>query len=107
MIRLTLTLAAWVGLVPVALASLTPRQQSSASDRAVFPTLAAKSRREILTPIPVQEQRDDYTLTERTEVLLDGRPCRFEDVPARATIIGMEVGPDRKTVLKVRFRSRK
>jgi hypothetical protein len=44
-------------------------------------------------------------LTARTEVRLDGRPCRYADVPAGAAITAAEAGPDRKTLVRIHFRS--
>jgi hypothetical protein len=107
MTRLTLTLAAWVIFVPVSFASLAPQQDRPADERTLLRTRAAKPWAASVQPIPVQEQRNDYIVTERTAVLLDGKPCRFQDVPAQAVIVGMEVAADKKTVLKVRFRSGK
>jgi hypothetical protein len=48
-----------------------------------------------------------FLLTDQTEVLLDGRPCRYQDVPAGASIVGMDVAADKRTVLKVHFRTKK
>ena len=107
MTRLTLTLATWVILVPAALASLTPRGDRSVDERKLLQPLAARPRGETVTPVPAHQQGNDYTLTDKTEVLLDGKPCRFAEVPEHAVIVGMEVAADRKTVLKVRFRSGK
>jgi hypothetical protein len=107
MIRLTLTLAVWMVLVPVASASVTPRSERPAYDNPALRNLAVKPRGEVLRSLPAKETTQDFTLTEQTEVLLDGKPCRFQDLPAQATIVGMEVAADRKTVLKVRFRSGK
>ena len=46
-------------------------------------------------------------MTDETEVLLNGTACQYKDVPDHATIVRMEVGLDRKTVLRVYFRTRK
>src|SRR5262245_5937726 len=42
---------------------------------------------------------DELTLTRRTEVILDGRPCAYKDVPAGASVVRVEVAEDRRTVL--------
>ena len=47
----------------------------------------------------------EFVVTEQTEVLLDGKACRYADVPARATVLRMEVAPDGKTVLRIQFRT--
>jgi hypothetical protein len=46
----------------------------------------------------------DYLMTAETEVLLNGKPCKYRDIPASAIIVLMEVTADRKTMLKVHFR---
>jgi hypothetical protein len=45
-------------------------------------------------------------VTDRTEILLDGKPCKYEAIPATASIVRMEVAADKKTVLKIHFRRR-
>jgi hypothetical protein len=54
-----------------------------------------------------RQQPDGFVITAQTEVLLDGRPCRYDDVPDGAAIVQLEVAADGKTVLKVHFRTRK
>jgi hypothetical protein len=49
----------------------------------------------------------NLTVTESTEVLLDGQACKFADVPAKATIIQLELTPDKKTIHRIHFRSGK
>jgi hypothetical protein len=56
-----------------------------------------------MTPSP----KDQYQITDQTEVILDGRSCRYAEVPAGAGIIKMEVAGDGTTVLKIHFRSRR
>jgi hypothetical protein len=46
----------------------------------------------------------EFIVTERTEVLLNGERCRYEEIPGHASIVRMEVAADRKTVLKIHFR---
>ena len=105
MTRLTLTLAAWMTLVPMASASLTPRKEPRwpGKDVPSAPKLPAG------TSEPAAGRRDpsEFVVTGRTRVLLDGKPCKYEEVPAHARIVGMEVAADRKTVLEVRFRTGK
>jgi hypothetical protein len=55
-----------------------------------------------LAPSP----KDQYQITEQTDVTLDGRACRYADVPASAGIVKMEVAADGTTVLKIHFRRR-
>src|SRR5579871_4756364 len=73
----------------------------------------AVTRRLNVQPAPLARPRTaaisdtPFTLTDRSEVLLDGKPCRYEDVPAHASIILLELAADRQTVLRIHFRSRK
>jgi hypothetical protein len=43
-------------------------------------------------------------VTPQTEVLLDGRPCRYELIPAGAVITFAEVDLDGKTLVRIHFR---
>jgi hypothetical protein len=49
----------------------------------------------------------EFVVTDQTEITLNGKACKFDAVPARARIIRMEVAEDKKTVLKVHFRTGK
>ncbi len=53
-----------------------------------------------------REEQEQFRLTDKTEVKLDGRACPYEKVPDSATIILLEANSD-KTVLKIHFRSKK
>lgn len=46
-------------------------------------------------------------LTAEAEVILDGRACRYQDVPSTASVVRMVLAPDGKTITRVEFRSRK
>jgi hypothetical protein len=129
MARLTIGLAAWISLVSLAAASLTPRKATArlggdvrtgqgiarwAGVTLERPSTLLKSNR---PPTTGPEQADhsanplgpgvksEFVLTTRTEVRVDGKPCQYEKVPAGATIILMELAPDNKTVLKIHFRT--
>jgi len=107
MTRLTVVLAVWIGLNSVAAASLSPRPERLPRRELVPRTVAAR----LSTPVPdVATSRttgSDYTVTDQTQILLDGKPCRYQDVPEKAVIQRMEVAPDGKTVLRIIFRSPK
>ena len=48
----------------------------------------------------------EFVISEDTEIKLDGRPCKFHDVPGSASIILLEVAAhDRTAVLRVHFRT--
>jgi len=53
-------------------------------------------------------QKDEFHVTEETEVRLDDRQCNYVNVPNDAVITFLEVSSDKhKTILKIHFRSRK
>jgi hypothetical protein len=107
MTRLTLVLIAWMTLISAAPASLTPRKElpppPTELPRTELPRLPAKAAEGPTQP----RRKTEYVLTERTEVLVNGQPCRYADVPANATIVRMELAADEKTVLRIHFRVRK
>lgn len=51
-------------------------------------------------------KNDEYRITEKTEVLLDGRACRYEKIPHDATIILLETATNEsKEITRIHFRS--
>jgi hypothetical protein len=106
MARLALALAVWMSLVGVAAASLEPRKESLSPRADVWQPQAATLPAGPKQP-PKQGSNPQFQVTEQTEVLLDGKPCQYAEVPASAVIIKMEVAEDKTTVLKVHFRTRK
>lgn len=51
-------------------------------------------------------KNDEYRITEKTEVLLDGRPCRYEKIPNDAIITLLEtVTNESKEITRIHFRS--
>jgi hypothetical protein len=132
MTRLTLTLAACLGFVSVASASLTPRKDPPTFGRDVPQAQAAKlaalaleqaTARGTRSEVPpaqaarlsalareqaaAPEAPSEFVMTEQTEVLLNGKPCKYAEVPGHARIVRMELGADNKTVLKIHFRTGK
>jgi hypothetical protein len=107
MIRLAITLATCLSLVPLASASLAPRKPASPLAREVRQALAAPRAPKVPVSTAQTETRAEFAVTEETEVFLNGKPCRYADVPSHATIERMEVAEDKTTVLKVYFKVRK
>jgi hypothetical protein len=115
MTRLILALVAWLSLVPVASASLAPRKSSTRLDNYVPPAKASRGAQTKAPEVPAshqaqaaaQETTSEFAVTEQTEVTLNGKPCRYKDVPSHASILRMELGADKKTVRKIHFRTRK
>jgi hypothetical protein len=106
MTRIVVTLVAFLSFLPPASATLAARRE---------PTIARKdSLRAYQKALPQSEhwmsgrkQEGEFVITDETAVFLDGRACRYRDVPDKAHIASLEVSPDRKTVLKAYFRTAK
>jgi hypothetical protein len=104
MIRLTIALTVALSLVSPAFASLS--QRSPGLPLSMERQQGQAWKIEALVPARSSEPGipTDYVMTAETEVLLNGKPCKYSAVPANASIVLMEVAADRKTVLKVHFR---
>jgi hypothetical protein len=104
MLRLALALAVWMGVGTGVPAMMTARKEAPLFDREAPHFQAAPAPASALAVVAAGAQAVDYVVTEETEVLLDGKPCRYKDVPDNATILRMELGPDNRTVRKIHFR---
>ena len=107
MIRLIQTLAVWMSLATVVSASLTPRKDLPPLGKAVPSVPASILSIDALEQVAGRETEPEFVVTNQTEVLLNGKACRYEEVPSQARIVRMEVAADTKTVLKIHFRTRK
>ena len=95
----------WMMILLVSLLSLSPAHASL--DRKERPAgnklLSIKSLFSLSAASP---KDDEFRITEKTEVLLDGRPCRYERIPNGATIILLEiVTNESKEIARIHFRS--
>ncbi len=110
--RTVLALTALLCSFSPALANLSPRTAPPAVDDQLKAPLATPLPQDKpLPPDVVQaahpsDPNGEYRVTSQTEVILDGRPCSYADVPQSAGIVRMEVAPDGQTVLKIQFRSK-
>jgi hypothetical protein len=105
MTRLILTWVAWISLVPTLSASLTPRKEPPPFCKQVPRIPVANHLVEAREQATGLETESEFIVTNRTEVLLNGKPCRYEEVPEHAGIVRMEVAADKRTVLKIHFRT--
>jgi hypothetical protein len=90
------------------LSALALEQATGRESRSEVPTeqasrLSALAREQAAGP----ESRSEFVMTDQTEVLLNGKPCKYAEVPGHASIVRMELAADNKTVLKVHFRTGK
>lgn len=107
MTRLTLTLAAWISVLAVGSASWTPRKASPTLGSEFPQVRAAQLSTRALQEAAGWETKSEYVVTERTEVLLNGKPCKYEAVPSHASIVRIQLAVDMKTVLRIHFQTRK
>jgi hypothetical protein len=107
MSRFPLVLLSLVCFLSPASASLTPRPDATLPGRVVPASLAMGLPPGLAQTALAPSPKDQYQITDRTEVTLDSQSCRYADVPAGAGIVRMEVAADGTTVLKIHFRSRK
>lgn len=77
-------------------------------------TLSRKQRPDVRKNLPPKiiesfarvPASDDFRVTAKTEVLLNGRPCRYEEVPDGATILLLETATNEsKEILKIHFQT--
>ena len=101
MTRTALALAVLLSAVPLASARTSPGSRPSARPGSEL------LMREAVAAARQAPAKVEYVLTEKTEVRLNDRPCRYEDVPANATITVLEVAPDRRTLVRIHFRTEK
>jgi hypothetical protein len=110
--RTVLTLAALLCSFSPALATLSPQPASPFAAARLAASLTAAPQEKPLPPDVVKaayppSRNDEFRITSQTEVLLNGRPCCYADVPRNAGVVKMEVSSDNQTVLKIQFRTRK
>jgi len=94
MTRLTMALVACLCLVQAAPASLSPQRDRLPPHQ---PALEAA---------PAKKKEGEIVIDARTEIKVDGRECRYTDIPKGAEIILIDLGPD-KTVRKIHSRTKK
>jgi hypothetical protein len=59
-----------------------------------------------LLPSAASAKNDEFRITEKTEVLLDGRPCPYSKIPDGATIVLLETDTNlSKEITRIHFRS--
>ena len=94
----------WAYCALTALLSL-PALISAAPEQKNTPELAPPAKQ-----VPAADDsvanRDEFQLDADSEVLLDGLPSRYEDVPPNAIIQRLQVARD-GSIVRIEFRSRK
>jgi hypothetical protein len=98
MARCLIVVVVLLGTISSAAASLAPRKDALPFEKRLPPD---QGRVQWARVFP---QEKAFRVTAETEVRLNGRPCKYEEVPADARIRHLEVGPDGQTILRVDFR---
>lgn len=103
MLRWTMTPLVVLVLLPTAWAS----RDAGKLARVDRPLRSGRALATSSTPVSAAPGADEFVLTTMSEVLVDGQPCPYRDVPKQARIVHLEVAADGKTILKVHFRTGK
>jgi hypothetical protein len=97
MVQLVLTLTICGLLAPRAgaLAHGTPEPASQ----------QVRAAQTVTEPAGTASHDEPFRITRQTDIRLDGNPCAYEQIPPGAAVTFAEVGPDRRAVLRLHFRS--
>jgi hypothetical protein len=98
MVRLTMALAASLFVITPAFAALAPR-------KAPVDFGAAAPHKLVKQTSESAKDDGDLVIDDDTEIKLDGKDIKYEDVPKDAQIILLDVSADRK-IRKIHFRSK-
>jgi hypothetical protein len=94
----------WMLVLLVSLLCLSPVHASLA--RKKHPSIDKSIPTKAVSPLPAASANDEFRITSATEVLLDGRPCRYEQVPNNAVIILLETtSNESKEIARIHFRT--
>ena len=99
MYRLTMAVVASLCVLPFAMGASSPQKAP--------PGLEKNLSRDLKKEAQHRKQNEAFVITEDTEVKLDGRLCKYEEVPGNAAIILLELAADQKSILKVHFQTKK
>jgi len=104
MLPRSFNLIRWMPVLLVSLLYLSPVHASLG--RKQRPTIDKHIPIKTIASLPAASANDEFRITPDTEVLLDGRPCRYEQVPDNATIILLEtVSNESKEIARIHFRT--
>jgi hypothetical protein len=110
--RLTMALTVFLCCLSSATASLALRNDSPTFGKTTLPRSARDQPLDLDNPagtsaVEAKSEKQNFVVNDETEVQLDGHVCKFQDVPAAATIVSVDLAADRKTILKIHFKSDK
>jgi hypothetical protein len=91
----------------VATASMTVGKQSRALVNETLREHAVRRLDRAIDQTATGPANSEFAVTDQTEILLNGQPCKYAQVPSHASVVHMEVAADKKTVLRIHFQTRK
>jgi hypothetical protein len=100
--RRMLILGALLGLWNFTAAVLA--QQGASRNSSRQPAVSQWAEGKNKAPAPGDDH--EFVITAKTEIKLDGKDCKYEDVPDDAEIVLLEVAADRRTILIIHFESK-
>ena len=103
MTRILLALAFWISLGSFAPASVSVGKKPSGVVNEVLPQRGSGLLDRLHRQATVGSAKAEFAVTEQTEILLNGQPCKYAQVPDHARIVHMEVAADKRTVLRIEF----
>ena len=110
MTRLTLVIAALLCPLSAVMASFSPHTDYPALGRDALAAPGSRlpdlDKNAAERTAQKESQKQSFTITDETDVRLDGRACKFEDVPGTATVVAIDLAADGKTVVKLHFKSK-
>ncbi len=94
----------WMLALLVSVLCLSP--VAASLDRGKRPTVNRTISDRAISSLVAAASKDDFRITATTEVLLDGRPCRYEQVPDGVIIVLMEIASNEsKEITRIHFRT--
>lgn len=110
MVRLTVGLGVWLIMASLSMAGAVSPVKSAPTlgDRLPSDSLVRLVQGPADSTTRAQPaKKDSFVITDQTEIQVDGKPCRYGEVPTGAAIVLLEVAADGRTVMKVHFRTGK
>lgn len=94
----------WMLVLLVSLLSLSSVQASLG--RKARPAVDKSIPLKSVASLPAASSNGEFQITPTTEVLLDGHPCRYEQIPDSAIITLLEIATNEsKEIVRIHFRS--
>jgi hypothetical protein len=94
-------------LVSASLACALPLGRTSSLAEKVPLSLAVRLYQPPVERSTAPAPKGGFVITDETEIKVDGRLCKYSEVPGGAVVVLLEVSADGKTILRVHFRTKK